>query len=85
MSAVLVRDRFIRCEIMVHGIEIHQAIFILQVYYWGRVWVVYCYRSIPSLTVGCVHAERVKSLQLETCMIKCLTCYPLQEYIIRGL
>jgi hypothetical protein len=74
MSVVLVGDRFIKCGIMVRHIEIiGQAIIILRVYYWGRVWTVYCYSSIPHLTVGCLHGDRVKSLQLEKQMILCLT------------
>jgi hypothetical protein len=89
MSVVLVGDRFIKCEIMVRGVEIHRAIIILRVCYGGRVWVVYCYRSIPHLTVGCLHACAEKSLQLERQMIQCLTALkctdvkPLQEYIIK--
>ena len=78
---------------MMRHIEIiGQAIIILRVYYCGRVWVVYCYSSIPHLTVGCLHVDRVKSLQLEKQMILCLTVLkcglcmdvePLQKKIIK--
>jgi hypothetical protein len=92
MSVVLVGDRFIKCKIMVRHIEIVGQAMIIQVYYCGRVWVVYCYTSITSLTVGCLHADPAKNLQLERQMILCLTrlkrglCMdvePLQKKIIK--
>jgi hypothetical protein len=92
MSVVLVGDHFIKCDILVEKVEIINTSIILRIRYVGRVWTLFCYRSIPHLTVDCFHADRVVRLQLERDMIRCLTilksglCMPvesLQKTIIK--
>jgi hypothetical protein len=58
---------------MVNNVEIIGVSIVLRVRYVGRVWTVFCYRSIHYLTASCLHGDRAQRSQLERDMMQCLT------------
>jgi hypothetical protein len=73
MSVVLFDDHFIRCAYVVRDVEIFHQSIILRVYYRGRVWIVYCYRSIPHLTAQCLLGNIEDRIRVEEKMKICLS------------
>jgi hypothetical protein len=57
---------------MVNNVEIHGVSIILRVRYEGRVWNIFCYRSINYLTAQCLRGDVLHRSRLETAMIQCL-------------
>jgi hypothetical protein len=72
MVIVLLGNHFIECGIIRH-VEINGVTIILRVNYGGRVWTVFCYRSIHYLSASCLYGDVLQKMRLEKDMRRCLT------------
>ena len=73
MVIALLGDHFIKCGITVRHVEINGVTIVLRVRYGGRVWTVFCYRSIHYLTASCLYGCALQRMRLEKDMRRCLT------------